>query len=111
MAAIPSGKNVTEFSLTLITAPFALRKSVPSINSEDSLFVTWILTHCMLLILMAEGLTPCGMLVEWSRLGLGIGCVVVGVVDMRLLPMPDRIPNLLPGLTIFDPLGPSLRSS
>ena len=65
----------------------------------------------MLLILMAEGLTPCGMLVEWSRLGLGIGCVVVGVVDMRLLPMPDRIPNLLPGLTIFDPLGPSLRLS
>ena len=68
-------------------------------------------THCMLLILMAEGLIPWGLFVGWFRLGLGIGCVVVGVVNMWLLPTPDRIRNLLPGLVIFDPLGPLLRSS
>ena len=36
MAAIPSGKNVTELSLTLITAPFALRKSVPVPEPESA---------------------------------------------------------------------------
>ena len=35
--------NVTELSLRLITAPFSLRKSVPSISSEDRLLVTCIL--------------------------------------------------------------------
>ena len=42
MAAIPSGKNVTELSLTLIMAPLTLRKSVPSISSEESFLVTCI---------------------------------------------------------------------
>ena len=65
----------------------------------------------MPLILMAEGLIPWGMFVGLFQLGLGISCVVVGVFDTWLLPTPDRIRNLLPGLAIFDPLGLSLRSS
>ena len=36
MAAIPLGKNATELSLTLITAPFALRKSVPVPEPESA---------------------------------------------------------------------------
>ena len=74
----------------------------PVLSGNDHLIVRmWQkcdFTHCILLILMAEGLIPCGMLVGWSRLGLGIGYVVVGVVDTWLLLMPDRIRNLLPGL-------------
>ena len=43
IASIPLGKNVTELSLTLIIAPLTLRKSVPSISSEESFLVTCIL--------------------------------------------------------------------
>ena len=41
-------------------------------------------TRDMLLILMAEGLTPWGSFADCFQLGLGIGCVVVGVVGMYL---------------------------
>ena len=62
MAAIPSGRNVTELSLTLIRAPLTLRKSVPSMSSEESLLAT-----CMLMGLFFIG---CGKSSSTSNVAL-----------------------------------------
>ena len=62
IAAIPSGINVTELSLTLIMAPLVFRKSVPSISSEESFLVT-----C---ILMGLSLSGCGEFSLTSKVAL-----------------------------------------
>ena len=66
----------------------ACRPILSGLRRNDHLIVrTWWKrerTHCMLLILMAEGLTPWGLFVDCFQLGARTGCVVVGVVGMWL---------------------------
>jgi hypothetical protein len=44
IVAILYVKKATLLALTLIMAPFSLRKSVPKINSDDNFSMMWILT-------------------------------------------------------------------